>query len=115
MKSGDLIGWIAFAITAFSGLAAVVFSPALFLSDIALILAAIAAGKRGFTSALATYGLWLLFRFGLYQYHHALFDSTNTAHAFVVHEFVLVNVVFVVGLSIGLILRIREFSRLNVK
>lgn len=115
MKWGDLLGWIALVITSVSGIASVIFSPALFLTHIALMVAAVAAAKRGFTPALVTYGVWLLFHFGLHRYHHALFNTTNTVHAFVVYEFVFVNVVFVSGLSIGLILRIREFFHLNVK
>lgn len=108
MKLGDLIGWIAVVITCVSSLAAVVFSPALFLSDLALILAAVAAAKRSFTPALVTYGLWLLFHFGLFQYHQALFNTTNQAPGFVIFEFILVNAIFTLGLCIGLVSQIRK-------
>lgn len=108
MKLGDLIGWIAAVITCVSSLAAVVFAPALFLSDLALLLAAVAAAKRCFTPALATYGLWLLFHFGLFQYHQALLNTTNQAHGFVVFEFVLVNAIFTLGLCIGLVSLIKK-------
>ena len=102
MKSGAWFGWIAFAITGVSGLASVVFSFMLFATDFALILAAVAAAKKSFRSALFTYGLWFIFRFGLHQYHFALLDTTNHAHDFVVIEFVVIHAIFVLGFLIGL-------------
>ena len=103
MKSGDWLGWIAFALTALSGIASVVFSFMLLLSDFALILAAIATAKKCFRPALFTYGLWFIFHFGLHRYHLALLDSTNHAHNLVVIEFVAINVIFVLGLLIGVV------------
>lgn len=101
MKSGAWIGWIAFAITGLSGVASVVLSFMLVLSDFALILAAIAAGKKHFQSALFTYGLWFIFRFGLHRYHYALLDTTNHAHTLLVIEFAVINAIFILGLLIG--------------
>ena len=75
----------------------------LFATDLALILAAVAAAKKSFRSALLTYGLWFIFRFGLHRYHLALLDTTNHAHNFVVIEFVVINVIFILGLLIGVV------------
>ena len=108
MKLGDLFGWIAVVITSVSGLASVIFSPALFLSHIALVLASIAAANRGFTPALVTYAVWMLFHFGLHQYHHVLFNTMNSAHTFVVYEFVIVNLIFLLGLAIGLMYSLKD-------
>lgn len=73
----------------------------LFATDFALILAAIAAGKKHFQSALFTYGLWFVFHFGLHKYHLALLDTANLAHTFVISEFVIINAIFIFGLLIG--------------
>lgn len=101
MKSGAWFGWIAFAITGVSGLASVVFSFMLFATDFGLILAAIAAGKMHFQSALFTYGLWFVFHFGLHNYHLALLDTAYLTHTFFVSEFVVIHAIFVLGLLIG--------------
>ena len=110
MKLGLLLGCIAVVITCWSCLASVVFSPALFLSDFALLLSAFAAAKRCFNPALISYGIWVLTHFGIHQYHLVLSDTINTAHTYVLYEFVLMNVLFVIGLIVGEISLEREFS-----
>jgi len=109
-KLAILLGWFALVITCLSSLASVVFSGALFLSDFALVLGAIAAAKRCFTPALISYGIWLLTHFGVHQYHLVLLDTVNSAHSFVVFEFVLVNVIFLFGLIVGEIKIEKGFS-----
>lgn len=113
MKVGGLLGWLAAAITSIAEVANFLFSGALLLSDMALVLAAVAAAKRFFIPALVTYGVWMSSRFGVHHYHLALFDTTNTAHTFVISEFVFVNVIFLLGCSIGLMLSLKDSSDRN--
>ena len=114
MNSGSWFGWTAVALTCCSGVASIVITPALLLSHFALLLAAIAAGKRQFTSAILCYALWSWFHFGLHEYHLALRNSTNTAQEYVVTEFVLIHVVFVTGLLIGVVSTMLRLFRDNL-